>query len=204
MSYATKDFKQSASMLLILCYLVAMSFFVFMRLLGFEYFLAEVPPIEFEVWQQHLISNIFWFLNYIIILRTLTDMSWKRCLLIAIVIRFPLIIVNEFMFLLSANIILIIDIFIMVFIPLCINKTKAQTLKVCALYLLGTLAYQLLFIRYGRGYPEWGTTCSGWLTFSIIDYYVFIWLIYKHKYILHEVVSYVTRLPSFLGRRRKA
>ena len=74
--------RQTAAVLLVSCYIAAMLFFAVVRAFGLLWFRQEYVHTSVPLWAGNALLYAFWVLDGIILLRTLTPLSWAKSTII--------------------------------------------------------------------------------------------------------------------------
>jgi hypothetical protein len=136
--------------------------------------MAEHPTWGFTAWQSLLITNGFWILEGVFILKFLTDTKWWK----AVSAVFILALIGYFFIPLHGELRVIFDLFFYLALPLFFIKNDYLFCIILSVLLMTVLyRYQETVLFYARNYAEWARTCPAWGALSSIDYFVFVWLI---------------------------
>lgn len=152
-----------------------MIFFCLVRIFGLFYFRTEYVFYEFNFIIERIILTVSYMFEASLILKILTDVSLKKVLLISLIYN----IVSLF-FMENQTIFFITDLLYIIAIPFYFNKNKRISLGYSLLYIIGTSLYSITMM-FGRSYPLLSAFSATWQIIAIIDYKIFILLIFIMK-----------------------
>lgn len=197
-----KAHRKSAAKLLFICYLTAAVALAIPRVFGILYFQAEVPLVEFPVWLGHVVTSVAWAFSFIIAVKTLTDLSLR----VSVALTLPTWGILFFAIDTYSPLQIIGIISAVFLIPLVVNKKRWMALAVGAGYTVLIYGYEVLFIIFARGYPVI-VSCPVVATVQVIDYYLFLALIYANKELIargySELYLYFRRQPKHFPESRR-
>lgn len=149
-----------------------------LRLVGFEFFKPTFPEIELTSYGYYITMSIFHILEVFLVFMILTNLSVKKCVLIALaydLFTYMLIFIkldNEIMF-------FYFDTYLILALPSMIDGKTSTAIK-SLVYYIGIAIYQGIMM-YGRYYPTDSKVNLFAYTLGIFDYYLFLLSIYLFK-----------------------
>jgi len=146
-----------------------MFFFAFIRAFGLLWFLQEYVESDLPGWAEHFLMSGFWMFDGLIMLKTLSSVSWKRAVLLMV----PLRLVSYITLSLASVYIIISEAFLIVILPLFLNKDKERSAGYSVLYIAALMMYQGLMVL-GRGYPLLSKFSPSWQILLTVDYRLFL------------------------------
>ena len=174
--------KQTLIILLFCAYAIAMAFFAIVRGFGLLYFQAENLIEPFPQWLELCITTGLWMFTFTMALKTLTDQRWHVCLIISIAVKTFILLTYTYL-LTHIAVFIAIDILMLILIPYIFNDDKEMSLGYSILYIVMLNIYSIGIV-FGRGYPMISEMTAGWALIAILDYYLFIYILYILKGVL--------------------
>jgi hypothetical protein len=170
--------RQTAAVLFVSAYIAAMAFFAIVRAFGLLWFQQEYIETSIPYWAGFVLMYLFWTFDGVILLKTLTPISWWKSAAIIGAVRVIV------FFTAAGNVSFLFEFTILMVIPFIENgkgiENKRRSIGNSALYFAGITAYQLMMI-FGRGYPMLGKYCHSWQILLTIDYRLFLFGLFLMK-----------------------
>lgn len=175
-SMRARTHRETAAILLVICYVSAIVFFAFVRMLGLIWFKQEYVETSMPLWAGHVLMSAFWMFDGVIKIKTLSRATWKSAIFIIV----PLRIVPYLVLPLAPIVIMSIEFFILIGVPFILNKDKERSIGYSVLYVVAISIYQGLMML-GRGYPMLAKFSPSWQILLTIDYRLFLFGLFLMK-----------------------
>jgi len=170
--------RETAILLMVACYIGAMMFFAITRTFGLLWFSVEYIETGFSRHAGYALLIIFWIIDGVVKIKTLTSLSWGWVVFSVLVFRLLTLIPAVFGWGIWVDI--VATTIILIAFPLLVNKDKARSVVYATLYVVAISAYQGL-IMLGRGYPVLTHFYPSWQIILTLDYRLFLVIIFIAK-----------------------